>query len=302
MRVAAVDVGTNAVRLLVADVVDGSLEEVTRRATITRLGQDVDRTGAFAANAVSRTLDVLTDYGTAMEDLGVDRRHIIATSAARDAANSADFLEAAAIAAGARPEVIDGDAEARLSFRGATSRRDAAGIVLVIDVGGGSTEFVAGESEPVYAASVDVGSVRLTERCLQSLPAGRAAVAGAREHAAELLAARLELLAADAVVGVGGTYTSLCAVNLGLAEYERDTVDGSRLGLDELAALVDRLGALSLDEIAAIPTMEPGRAPVILGGAIVAEQALAATGAAALTVSESDILDGVALSLAAADS
>ncbi len=300
MRIAAVDIGTNAVRLLVADSISGRLEDVARRVVITRLGQGVDGTGVLHPEAVERTLSVLRAYGGSMAELAVDRRRAVATSALRDTADAGLFLEAAAEVLGVDPEVIAGAEEARLSFRGAASgRRDPAPDepILVIDVGGGSTEFVAGIDEPTYSASVDIGSVRLTERHLGASPADPQMVEDAQRHVADLFRSELELPPVGSVIGVAGTVTTLAAAQLDLEVYDRASVDGTVLTGEQLRAMVARLATLTVEQIAAIPSMDPARAPVILGGAIVAEQALVASGRTRLTVSESDILDGIALSI-----
>jgi exopolyphosphatase/guanosine-5'-triphosphate,3'-diphosphate pyrophosphatase len=300
-RVAAIDIGTNTVRLLVADSVAGRLEEVTRHVVITRLGQEVDRTGVLHPDAIERTLGALREYGTIMDELAVGRRRAVATSATRDAANAGEFLDAATAVLGVRPEVIDGPAEARLSFLGTTSGiNDPApngDSVLVIDIGGGSTEFVVGVEEPVYSVSVDIGSVRLTERHLGSSPPTAEMIASGRRHVADLFQSELELPPIGRVIGVAGTYTTLAAAHLDLAEYDRAAVDGTVLTGEGLRAMVEQLATLTVGQISEIPSMDPGRAPVIVGGAIIAEQALAASGRARLTVSESDILDGIALSI-----
>jgi len=300
-RLAAVDIGTNTVRLLVADSFADRLEEVARHVAITRLGQEVDGTGVLHADAVERTLRVLRVFGTIMDELAVGRRRAVATSAVRDANNAGEFLDAAAAALGVRPEVIDGAAEARLSFLGAIRGiRDPApdgDSILVIDIGGGSTEFVVGIKEPVYTASVDIGSVRFTERHLGVSPPTAEMITSGRLHVADLFESELELPPIGRVIGVAGTYTTLAAAYLGLAEYDRAAVDGTVLTGEDLQAMVEQLATLTVDQIAEIPSMDPDRAPVILGGAMIAEQALAASGRTRLTVSESDVLDGIALSI-----
>jgi exopolyphosphatase/guanosine-5'-triphosphate,3'-diphosphate pyrophosphatase len=297
MRVAAVDIGTNAVRLLVIDATSAGISELAREVTVTRLGHGVDTTGLLDPEAVERTIRVLAGYGSIMDQLGVSLRRAIATSASRDAANAAEFQQTAAAVLGVRPAVIDGDTEARLSFRGATYREPRDGMTLVIDPGGGSTEFVAGQNTPAYVRSVDIGSVRLTERHLAHQPAVPAEVAAARDQVRALFAAELELPDVNHVVGVAGTFTALAAVHLELDRYSRDAVDGTMLTRHDLGVLTGRLAAMSLEGIIAIPSMDPKRAPVMLGGAVVAEEALAVSGLDSVTVSESDILDGVALSL-----
>jgi len=297
MRVGAVDIGTNTVRLLVIDATEAGTTEVAKEVAVTRLGHGVDSTGVLDAAAVARTIAVLEGYGTIMDELGVSARRAIATSASRDAGNAEQFQREAEAVLGVRPEVIDGGLEARLSFRGATHRSTHAGVTLVIDPGGGSTEFVAGSAEPNYVHSVDIGSVRLTERHLGHQPADPAGVVAARDHVRNLFAVELELPVVDRVVGVAGTFCSLAAMHLELDGYSRDAVDGTVMCRHVLATLTARLAAMSLEEIVAVPSMDPQRGPVMLGGAIVAEEALIATGHHTVMVSENDILNGVALSL-----
>ncbi len=298
MRVGAVDIGTNTVRLLVVEVnADGLGKEIAHHAIVTRLGQGVDGAGMLHPEAVSRTLDVLARYGTIMDEHWVSHRRVIATSAARDAANAPGFLHQAAINLGQQPEIISGAEEAKLSFSGAGLGRHSSGPMLIIDLGGGSTEFVAGTDEPAYAHSVDIGSVRLTERHLGTAPAAASDIARARDHVAALFQEELELPQVTAVVGVAGTFTTLCAIHLELAQYSRAAVHGTVLTGAVLSGLVGRLAAMHVDEIAAIPSMHPGRAPVILAGAIIAEQALSISGREEVTISENDILQGVAMSI-----
>lgn len=298
MRIGAVDIGTNTVRLLVVEPAAGGLgEELAHYAIVTRLGQGVDETGALHVDAINRTVEVLGRYGTIMDRLGVTRRRVIATSASRDASNSAEFLSRASEAVGQRPEIISGSEEARLSFSGARLGRESGGPTLVIDLGGGSTEFVVGSDGPEYAASIDIGSVRLTERFAASTPVPLIDVARAREHVSKLFLEQLDLPPVTEVVGVAGTFTTLCAIHLGLPAYDRVAVHGTVLSASVLASVVDLLALMPIEEIAAIPSMHRGRAPVILAGAVVAQQALAVSGLNELTVSENDILQGVALSL-----
>jgi exopolyphosphatase/guanosine-5'-triphosphate,3'-diphosphate pyrophosphatase len=297
VRVAAVDIGTNTVRLLVVDAGLAGIRELARKVTVTRLGHGVDSTGLLDPEAVARTIQVLAGYASIMDELGVTERRAIATSASRDAGNAAEFQQAVAAVLRVHPEVIDGDTEARLSFRGATHGKPTAGVTLVIDPGGGSTEFVAGDAAPIYACSVDIGSVRLTERHLGEHRAAQGDVAAARRHVQQLFAAEPALPAVDRVVGVAGTFTTLAAMHLELDTYSRIAVDGTMLSRDDLGRLTDRLATMSLPEIVAIPSMDPRRAPVVLGGALVAEEALIWSGHDQVVVSESDILDGVALSM-----
>ncbi|MGH8935785.1 MAG: exopolyphosphatase [Acidimicrobiia bacterium] len=295
MRVAAVDIGTNSVRLLVAGPGRRWLE---RRVRVVRLGEGVDETGRLAEAAITRAVSVLEEYGEAIRRWDVKRAEAVATSALRDAENREEFLALAERALGVRPEVIDGAEEASLAFRGAL-----AGLAghpppfLVVDVGGGSTEFVFGSGSPEYSLSIDIGSVRLTERALPDRPAPQGRLETARRLVGELFAG-LELPGSPAtVVGVAGTFTSLAAIALELSEYDPQAVHGTRLSAEQLAGLVDRLAAMTVEETAAIPSLDPARAPVLLGGAVVAQGALRRAGAAQVVVSESDLLDGVASGL-----
>lgn len=296
MRVAAVDIGTNTVRLLIADV-GREIRTLERTSIVTRLGQGVDAAGLLHPDATARVLRVLGDYRLRIAEHDVLRSGAIATSAVRDASNRTAFLAAASDTLGAPVKVIDGEAEARLSFAGATAGLAHPGPYTLVDLGGGSTEIVYGDSGPETASSIDMGSVRLTERCLGPGPIGATELAGARQEALRALAS-CPRQAARTTIGVGGTFTSLAALNLELPRYDPDAVHMSALGVDRFTALVESLAAMSTDEIAALPSMDPARAPVMLGGAIVAEQAVHHLGVPALFVSENDILDGYAAELA----
>jgi exopolyphosphatase/guanosine-5'-triphosphate,3'-diphosphate pyrophosphatase len=300
-RVAAIDIGTNTVRLLVAESrrpgLPGheSLVDLDRRVDVVRLGQGVDATGRLADDAIERTLRVLTTYGEALRSWRPEKVRVVATSATRDAANREEFLDAVALAVGSKPEMISGSREADLAFAGVLSAYSADVSTVVVDLGGGSTEFVYGRERVEYSISVDVGSVRLTERVLGEGPSDAAAVSAARRHADELLAAVDLPGRPDRVVGVAGTFTSLAAINLGLAVYDSNRVDGSALTTADLAGLVEELAGKTTDEIAALGPIDGRRAGVLTAGAIVAERALLATGSDELIVSEADLLDGVAL-------
>jgi len=301
VRVGVVDIGTNTVRLLIADTTEDGFDQLIRLADVTRLGQAVDRTGELHPDAMRRTLSVLTRYGAAMDEHGVAERRIVATSATRHATNVEEFLIAVEAAVGTRPAVIDGAEEAALAFAGATSGLPHGGdVTMVIDVGGGSTEFVVGGSRPILTDSVEIGSVRLTERFLGNHPVDDGRLEIARGHVALLFSQRISEISirADHVIGVAGTFTTLAAIHLGLDEYDPDRVHLSTLSSRVLSHSVSSLAALTVDQIRAIPSMAPGRAEVILGGAIIAELALAHVGHEELTVSEHDILDGIAMSLA----
>lgn len=300
MRVAAVDIGTNTVRLLIADSDDGRRHTSVRRlVTVTRLGLGVDAERILDPGAVRCTLSVLSEYRSAVTAAKVDAIRAVATSAVRDAADRDAFLDSAEVALGQRPEVIQGGEEARLSFRGVASGVSGEAPLLVIDPGGGSTEFVIGESEPVYAMSIETGSVRLTERHLPAHPADPAHVEAAGDEVDALVGAVLLPDLPRTVVGVGGTFTSLAAILLRLERYDPAKVHGSTFPAAAFGRLVERLAGLSLAETVAIPSLDPDRAPVLLGGSIVAARALAHVEAQKVTISEADILDGVALSLIA---
>ncbi|CAM4255851.1 Ppx/GppA phosphatase family protein [Nocardia ninae] len=312
-RVAAVDCGTNSIRLLIADVLaDGRLADVHREMRIVRLGQGVDATGSLAPEAIERTRVALADYVALMRETGVGRVRMTATSATRDAANREDFFamaraELGTVVSGAEAEVITGDEEARLSFAGAIGELSSeAGPFVVVDLGGGSTELVFGDSDGVQAAySADIGCVRITERCLPGNPPTTEQISAAREFAAERLAeafAKVPVTGARTWVGVAGTMTTLAAVALDLPEYDSAKVHLTRLTLAQLRAVCDRLVAMTHDERAALGPMHPGRVDVIGGGAVIAEvladELARRAGISELVVSEHDILDGIALSIA----
>jgi exopolyphosphatase/guanosine-5'-triphosphate,3'-diphosphate pyrophosphatase len=314
-RVAAIDCGTNSIRLLVADVTrrdDGSfvLRDVHREMRIVRLGEGVDATGRLSIAALMRTRDALADYALTVRRKGSEAVRMVATSATRDAGNRDDFFGMTRDVLGTEAEVITGDEEARLSFTGAVGDLEPAdGPFVVSDIGGGSTELVVGtwdgaRAEIKAARSVDIGCVRITERCLRSDPPTADEVQAARELAERVLAEAFDAVpAADAKtwVGVAGTITTLSAVAQGLPEYDSERTHLSRLTPDELRRTTDRLLAASHAERAANRAIHPGRVDVIGGGALIAlvlaEQLQARAGISELLVSEHDILDGIALSL-----
>ncbi len=292
MRVAAVDIGTNTVRLLIADTDDGgpAPREVLRRSAITGLGRGVDASGRFAPGPLAATLETLARYRALTAVHEVERIRAVATSASRDVADPSEFLDRAEEALGVRPEIIAGDVEAALSYRGATVGSPVSTPTTVLDVGGGSTEIIHGTREPMWSRSVDIGSVRLTDRLLDALPAGTSRVAAARAMAAEAFAA--VRTPPGNGVGVGGTITTLAA----MAAPDLP-VAGRHMTAETVTGAVERLTDLSIDRIEAIAGVPAGRAPVILGGAIVVEAAMAAIGARSLVVSTRDLLDGIALDL-----
>jgi len=314
VRVAAIDCGTNSLRLLVADVdAAGSLTPIERSTTIVRLGQGVDRTGRLADDALARTFAVCAEHARVIDGLGVERIRFVATSATRDAANRHVFLDGVQARLGVGAEVITGDEEARLSFRGATlglaDVRAARPPYLVVDIGGGSTEFVLGgdgRSTPVdtvvAAASVDVGSVRLTERRLTDDPPTGEQVAAAVadiDAAIGLAAHDVDLPSAGCVVGVAGSVTTVAAAVLGLTRYDRSRVHHAAIAFAALHEAGRRLREMPRDERAALPFMAAGRVDVIGAGALVLEHVLTALAQLdTFIVSETDILDGIAVALA----
>lgn len=297
MKVGAVDIGTNSMRLLVAEVERGTIEWLDRRTTVTGLGRGVDASGRLEPEAMARTIEVLAGYGAAMSQAGVEARRAVATSATRDAENRDEFLDGAEAALGCRPDVINGAEEAALAFRGATRELSESAPYVVIDIGGGSTEFVFGVDEPSYRISLDIGSVRLTDRILSDRPARPDQIAAAENLAAELFSAVALPDEPGVVAGVAGTFTSLSAISQDLPAYDPGRVHGSILTATRLAELSLYLSLLTVAETASIPSLDPARAPVILAGAIIAEQAVRRCGAPQVVVSEHDLLDGVALGL-----
>lgn len=313
LRVAAVDCGTNSTRLLIAGGDGGTLD---RRMRITRLGEGVDRLGALQPAAVDRTLEVLREYAAAMTAAGVARVLAVATSAIRDAANAGAFLRPAAAVLGAELRVLSGDDEGCLSYRGATAELPVTdGPYLVVDVGGGSTELVtSGPDGSIEAVSLHVGCVRVTERFLRSDPPTEAQLAEARAHVAGLVAqARSEhpayacsrgaatvaagVSGAARLVGLAGTVSALTVLSLGLEAYDRAAVHHARLTRAEVAELFGELASQDVAERRARRGMEHDRADVIVGGALVLLTVMDVLGFGELTVSESDILDGIVAGL-----
>ncbi|MDX1448035.1 MAG: Ppx/GppA phosphatase family protein [Acidimicrobiia bacterium] len=280
---AAIDIGTNSMRLLIVDD-DGN--DVLRVSRVTGLGRGVDTNRRLDPAAVERTLRVLDLYGRLCDVHHVQRRRAVATSASRDAENRDDFLGRAATVLGTRPEVIPGESEARLAYSGAV--RGRADDALVVDIGGGSTEFVWGTGQ----ASVDIGSVRLTDRLLPDRPVDFETVETAIEHVEGLLSA-VAIPPASDVIGVAGTWTSLAAIS-----RERDgSVDGERLERIMVERLVGRLSGMTVEDTAALPGLDPARAPVILAGAVIAREAMRRLEVLEVTVSERDLLDGIVAEL-----
>lgn len=316
MRVAAVDCGTNSIRLLIADASDGAfaagprLRDVHREMRIVRLGQGVDATGEFAPEALARTRAALSGYAELMRAHDVCRVRMVATSAARDVANRDEFFAMTAevlggVVAGGVAEVITGAEEAALSFHGAVDELDPADApFVVVDLGGGSTEVVLGSRGVDASYSADIGCVRLTERCLHSDPPTAAEIAAAREVAREGLGAAFREVPVERArtwIGVAGTMTTLSALAQNMAAYDSEAIHLSRIGFGVLLPVCEELIAMTRAQRAVLGPMHEGRVDVIGGGAIIVEEladALARrAGIAELVVSEHDILDGIALSI-----
>jgi exopolyphosphatase/guanosine-5'-triphosphate,3'-diphosphate pyrophosphatase len=288
VRVAAIDLGTNTTRLLVADVVDGDLSEVHRETRITRLGEGVDARKRLLPVAIARVRNALSDYRRVLESLGAERALLVATSAVRDAENGEAFLGEIEWSYAFATQLVSGDEEAELTRRGVQPPSDA----LVLDLGGGSTELLVDE----FHVSLDMGSVRFTERFVSTDPPTRDEV-DACARAVRALLDELDV-APQRAIGVAGTVTTLAALDLGLDAYDRERVDGHRLSLEGARAQLDRLAALPLEQRREVPALEPERAPVIVAGAVILTETLAHFGLDAIEVSERDILDGIALAAA----
>ncbi len=328
VRVAAIDCGTNSLRLLIADVDPraGRLDDVERRMEIVRLGQGVDATGRLAPEALTRTFRVLEDYAGTIQRASAGLARMVATSATRDAANAAEFVAGVTKILGVAPEVLSGDEEARLSFTGATAELapprpgaadepwpdvaqrlpEPAPPYLVVDIGGGSTEFAVGAGEPdaahpVAALSVDIGCVRLTERHLHDDPpqAGQIAAATADVDAAlDLVAAKVPVAGARTLIGLAGSVTTVAGIALGLPGYDPVKIHHAVIPAAQVHEVTTGLLGQTREQRAAIPVMHPGRVDVIGGGALVLDRVMARFGFAQVVVSEHDILDGIAWSLA----
>jgi exopolyphosphatase/guanosine-5'-triphosphate,3'-diphosphate pyrophosphatase len=307
-RVGAIDCGTNSIRLLVADVdAAGRLTDVVRRMEIVRLGEGVDATGRIGEAAMGRTLAATADYARVCDELKVERVRFVATSATRDAANRAQFVTGVRDLLGVEPEVVEGSAEAELSFTGATRELLADGLAgpfVVVDIGGGSTEVVRGGEHVEAARSVDIGCVRLTERHLAGDPPSEPEVLAARadvEEALDRVAEVVPLTGASTLVGLAGSVTTVAACVLDLPAYDSARIHRARLGVDEVRDACDRLVAMTREQRAALPYMHPGRVDVIGAGALiwwaVVDRLVERSGLSEVVVSEHDILDGIALSL-----
>jgi exopolyphosphatase/guanosine-5'-triphosphate,3'-diphosphate pyrophosphatase len=296
--VAAVDCGTNSTRLLISDGVN----TIERRMTITRLGQGVDKNRALAPEAIARTIAALEEYRILMDKHGVEKVRVAATSAARDASNRNDFFDAAEKVLGARPELLSGDDEARISFAGATADLDPSdGPFLVLDIGGGSTELIVGSTEPQAARSLDLGSVRITEQLLHGDPPQpdelSNAVGYVRDELEDLRRQLPILEGGRTLVGVAGTITTVAAVEQGLKEYDRDRIHHFVLTKPAAEDVFRTLATEPLADRKYNPGLDPGRADVIVGGCIILVCVMRVFGFSECLVSEADILDGLVMSL-----
>lgn len=299
-RRAAIDCGTNTIKLLILDHDDA---ELAREMRMVRLGQGVDATGELAPDALKRAFATIDEYAAMIREQGVERVRFVATSATRDASNAGDFAVGVHQRLGIDPEVVTGAEEAALSFGGAVSHLREAPImpVLVVDIGGGSTELIRGSSltaPPGAAFSMQIGSVRLHERHLRTDPPTMDEVAACvRDIDTALDRCPVSPQRAGTVVGVAGTVTQLAAGVLDLTTYSREAIDQARLSVADLHGLVDRLLAMTVSERLALPWMHPGRADVIAAGGLILSRILRRSSVEHLVVSEADILDGIARSM-----
>ncbi len=304
MRVAAIDCGTNSLRLLLADIIEGTMHEIRREMRIVRLGQGVDATGRFAEDALERTFTVCDEYATECRAQGVERIRFVATSASRDAANRDVFIDGVRARFQVAPEVISGDEEAGLSFAGATREligREAQPF-LVVDIGGGSTEFVIGDRVPAQARSVDIGCVRMTERHgLAERPSPSLIEAATRDIDAAIDRARAEvpIERAGTFVAVAGSATTVAAMALQLPRYDAEAIHLTRLTRQSVQEVSEAFLRMTGAERSALPFMHPGRVDVIPAGALILRRVMEVGGFEEVLISEHDILDGIAWSLTA---
>jgi exopolyphosphatase/guanosine-5'-triphosphate,3'-diphosphate pyrophosphatase len=300
-RVAAIDCGTNSIRLLIADVSEGKFRELYRTMEIVRLGEGVDKNKSFDPAAIERTLRATAAFSEEIARRGVTAIRFCATSATRDAENRALFIDGVREILGIEPEVISGEEEARLSFAGAVSEMHPSDApFLVIDIGGGSTEFVYGEKEVRFAKSVNIGCVRMSERHFATAPATSVSVDAAIadiDSAIEEAAQVVPIKQARTLIAVAGTATTVAAAALNLAEYDRYAIHLSRISAEKTSEISKLFLSMTRDEISSLGYMHPGRVDVIAAGALVLDRIMKATGATEFVASERDILDGMAWSI-----
>ena len=300
-RVAAIDCGTNSIRLLIADITGDNFKEVLRTMEIVRLGQGVDQNKAFHPDAIDRTLKAVELFRDQIASKGVEKIRFCATSATRDASNRNLFIDGVRDILGIEVEVIPGEEEAELSFIGATKElRQSDAPFLVVDIGGGSTEFVFGSEKVEFAKSVNIGCVRMSERHLNTQPPSMAQIAQAIvdiDIAITQAAAVVPITTAKTLVAVAGTATTVAAAALELTDYDRHLIHLSRISSDKVHKVAANFQSMSKEQIASLGFMHPGRVDVITAGSLVLSRIMAATGATEFVASESDILDGMAWSL-----
>ena len=306
MRVAAIDCGTNSIRLLIADITDGTLIDVIRTMVIVRLGEGVDKTGEFSQGALGRTFAALDSFEALIREHNPERIRFVATSASRDVSNRAEFVSGIKSRLGIEPDVISGDEEAELSFIGATADllnqvNPPEAPYLVIDIGGGSTEFVLGTSAPTESISTNIGCVRMTERNLTSDPPTTAQIAAATadvDAAIDQAFQVVPIAQAKSLIGLAGSVTTVAALALGLSEYDSEKIHGSRISAKAVHQVTQDLLHMKRADRAALGPMHEGRIDVIGGGALVLDRIMQRTGIREVLVSERDILDGIARNLA----
>lgn len=301
-RVAAIDCGTNSIRLLIADISDGNFREITRTMEIVRLGQGVDQNKAFHPDAIERTLKAVSGFAQEISRRGVERIRFCATSATRDATNRELFIEGVRERLGIAPEVISGEEEASLSFLGATKELKGDGSpYLVIDIGGGSTEFVFGSDKVEFAKSQNIGCVRMSERHFSNLPPSQSEIASAQADIDEAITQAAQIVPitqAKTLIAVAGTATTVAAAALELAEYDRYSIHLSRVSAEKTHEIAKQFLGMSREQLSTLGYMHPGRVDVIAAGSLVLSRILQLSGATEFVASESDILDGMAWSLA----
>ena len=305
MRVAAIDCGTNSIRLLIADIENGTLTDVVRTMVIVRLGEGVDKTGEFSQAALARTFTAIETFALLISQHQPERVRFVATSASRDVSNRSEFMDGVLSRLGIEPDIISGDEEAELSFLGATAdlvneQEPPAAPYLVVDIGGGSTEFVLGTTGPSAAISTNIGCVRMTERHLISDPATPQEIAAAIadiDAAIDLAYQSVPISQAHSLIGLAGSVTTVAAIALGLSEYDSTAIHGSRISAPDIHRITGELLAMTRAQRAKLGPMHEGRIDVIGSGALVLDRIMIRTGLSEVVVSERDILDGIARGL-----
>jgi len=300
-QVAVIDCGTNSIRLLIAETSGSTIKEVIRTMEIVRLGQGVDENKAFHPDAINRTLLAVKSFKEIIDRNNVDKIRFCATSATRDASNRNIFIDGVRDILNIQVEVIPGEEEAALSFTGATYQLDqGSGPFLVVDIGGGSTEFVYGDKKVMSAKSVNIGCVRMSERHFTNQPPTMGQIASAIvdiDIAITQAAVSVPINSAKSLIAVAGTATTVAAAALDLSKYDRDLIHLSKISADKVHKVAQMFQSMNKSEISALPYMHEGRVDVITAGSLVLSRVMAATGAVEFVASESDILDGMAFSL-----